>query len=106
MAAVQARYPWLDAKLARRLARAYGARVAELLGDAQSMADMGEAVAPGLHERELRFLQENEWAVSADDVLWRRSKLGLRYTAEERAQVADWLQARATNNLYMINGKR
>lgn len=104
--AVQARYPWLDARLARRLARAYGARVAELLGDAQSMADMGEAVAPGLHERELRFLQENEWAMSADDVLWRRSKLGLRYTAEERQQVADWLQARATNNLYMINGKR
>jgi glycerol-3-phosphate dehydrogenase len=106
VAAVQARYGWLDARLARRLARAYGARVAELLGDAQSMADMGEAVAPGLHERELRFLQENEWAMSADDVLWRRSKLGLRYTAEERAQVADWLQARATNNLYMINGKR
>jgi glycerol-3-phosphate dehydrogenase len=106
VAAVQARYAWLDAKLARRLARAYGARVAELLGDAQSMADMGEAVAPGLHARELRFLQEGEWAMSADDVLWRRSKLGLRYTVEERAQVAAWLQAHAKNNLYMINGKR
>ncbi|MDQ0023277.1 glycerol-3-phosphate dehydrogenase [Variovorax paradoxus] len=106
VAAVQARYPWLDARLTRRLARAYGARVAELLGDAKVMADMGEAVAPGLHERELRFLQEQEWAISADDVLWRRSKLGLHYTAEERQQVADWLQARATNNLYMINGKR
>ncbi|RRH83419.1 glycerol-3-phosphate dehydrogenase [Variovorax beijingensis] len=106
VAAVQARHAWLDARLARRLARAYGARVAELLGDAQSMEDMGEAVAPGLHERELRFLQENEWAVSADDVLWRRSKLGLRYTAEERRQVAAWLQARTTNNSYMINGER
>ncbi|WP_354375685.1 glycerol-3-phosphate dehydrogenase [Variovorax paradoxus] len=104
--AVQARYAWLDARLARRLARAYGARVAELLGNAQSMADMGDAVAPGLHERELQFLQESEWAMSADDVLWRRSKLGLRYTAEERAQVADWLQARARNNPNMINGKR
>ncbi|WP_062366549.1 glycerol-3-phosphate dehydrogenase [Variovorax paradoxus] len=106
VAAVQARHAWLDAKLARRLARAYGTRVAELLGDAKSMEDMGEAVAPGLHERELRFLQENEWAVSADDVLWRRSKLGLRYTAEERRQVAAWLQARTTNNSYMINGER
>jgi len=106
VAAVQARHAWLDARLARRLARAYGARVAELLGDAQSMADMGAAVAPGLHERELRFLQESEWAVSADDVLWRRSKLGLRYTAEERRQVAAWLQARTTNNSYMINGER
>ncbi|AGU50576.1 glycerol-3-phosphate dehydrogenase GlpD [Variovorax paradoxus B4] len=106
VAAVQARHAWLDARLARRLARAYGARVAELLGDAKSMEDMGEAVAPGLHERELRFLQQNEWAVSADDVLWRRSKLGLRYTAEERRQVAAWLQARTTNNSYMINGER
>ncbi|BEP36319.1 glycerol-3-phosphate dehydrogenase [Variovorax sp. V59] len=106
VAAVQARHAWLDARLARRLARAYGARVAELLGDAQSMADMGAAVAPGLHERELRFLQESEWAMSADDVLWRRSKLGLRYTAEERRQVAAWLQARTTNNSYMINGER
>jgi glycerol-3-phosphate dehydrogenase len=106
VAAVQARHAWLGAKLVRRLARAYGARVAELLGDAQSMEDMGEAVAPGLHERELRFLQQNEWAVSADDVLWRRSKLGLRYTAEERRQVAAWLQARTTNNSYMINGER
>ncbi|CAN7478171.1 glycerol-3-phosphate dehydrogenase [Variovorax paradoxus] len=106
VAAVQARHAWLDARLARRLARAYGARVAGLLGDAQSMEDMGAAVAPGLHERELRFLQENEWAVSADDVLWRRSKLGLRYTAEERRQVAAWLQAHTTNNSYMINGER
>lgn len=106
VAAVQARYPWLGAELARRLARAYGARVAELLGDAQSLADMGEAVAPGLHERELQFLQQSEWAVSADDVLWRRSKLGLRYTAEERTQVAAWLQAHAKNDSNTINRER
>jgi len=106
VAEVRMRHPWLDARLARRLARAYGARVAGLLGDAQSMADMGDAVAPGLHERELRFLQDEEWAVTADDVLWRRSKLGLRYTPEERAQVDAWLQASSKNNLHMINGKR
>ena len=96
--AVRARHGWLDAKLARRLARAYGARIAELLGDAASMADMGEAVAPGLHERELRFLQRDEWAVSADDVLWRRSKLGLHCTEAERARVAAWLQAHADHD--------
>ncbi len=96
--AVRARHGWLDAKLARRLARAYGARIAELLGDAASMADMGEAVAPGLHERELRFLQRDEWAVSADDVLWRRSKLGLHCTEAERARVGAWLQAHADHD--------
>jgi glycerol-3-phosphate dehydrogenase len=92
VSAVQAKYPWLYGQLARRLARAYGARIDQLLGDAKSFADLGAEVAPGLFERELRFLQDNEWAVSAEDVLWRRSKLGLHYTAEEREQVARWLQ--------------
>ncbi|RYY91456.1 MAG: hypothetical protein EOO24_31295, partial [Comamonadaceae bacterium] len=90
--AVQVRYPWLDASPARRLARAYGARIAELIGDAQSMADMGAAVAPGLHERELRFMQAHEWVQGADDALWRRSKLGLHYTPAERARVAAWFE--------------
>ncbi|MDQ0068785.1 glycerol-3-phosphate dehydrogenase [Variovorax boronicumulans] len=98
VSAVQARYPWLYGKLTRRLARAYGARVSELLGDAKSLADLGPAVAPHLHERELRFLQTHEWAVSSDDVLWRRSKLGLHYTPAEREQVVAWLQANAKNN--------
>ncbi len=96
--AVQARYPWLEVPLARRLARAYGARVTELIGPAVSMLDMGAAVSPGLHERELRFLQDHEWAVNADDVLWRRSKLGLHYTSVQQEQVAAWLQANAKNN--------
>ncbi len=93
VAAVQARYPWLDAKLARRLARAYGARIEALIGDAVSMTDMGAAVAPGLHERELRFMQADEWVQTGDDALWRRSKLGLHYTPAQREAVAAWLQA-------------
>jgi len=50
-------------------------------------------VAPGLYEAELRLLQREEWAQNADDVLWRRSKLGLHYTPEERQCVSDWLQS-------------
>ena len=84
------RHPWLPGPLARRLARAYGARVSGVLCDAASLADLGPEVAPGLHEAELRFLEREEWACSADDVLWRRSKLGLHYTAEQRQQVVDW----------------
>lgn len=90
--AVQAKYSWLDAKLARRLAHAYGARIAELIGPAQSLADMGDEVAPALYERELHFLRDQEWAVSADDVLWRRSKLGLHYTRADCDKVARWMQ--------------
>ncbi len=97
--AVQSRFPWLDRALTRRLARAYGARLADLLGDSQSMADLGAAVAPGLHERELRFLQDQEWVVTADDALWRRSKLGLHYSASQCARVEAWFQANAPRRL-------
>ncbi|WP_444813499.1 glycerol-3-phosphate dehydrogenase [Variovorax gracilis] len=93
--AVRSKYPWLEFNLARRLARAYGARVAEVIGDARSMDDMGEAVAPGLHERELRYLRDEEWACSGDDVLWRRSKLGLHFTPAERDQVNTWMRDHA-----------
>jgi glycerol-3-phosphate dehydrogenase len=89
--AIVTRHAWLPTPLARRLARAYGARVSGLLGDAKALADLGAEVAPGLHEAELRFLQREEWACSADDVLWRRSKLGLHYTAAERARVSTWM---------------
>jgi glycerol-3-phosphate dehydrogenase len=95
VSAVQARHPWLYGQLARRLARAYGARIADVLGDAKSFADLGAEVAPGLFERELHFLRDHEWAMSADDVLWRRSKLGLHYTPGQREQVAAWLSSHA-----------
>ncbi len=90
VAAVQARYAYLPAPLARRLARAYGARVDRVLGVASRLSDLGQEVAPGLYAMELRYLQREEWACSAEDVLWRRSKLGLHYTPAERQQVAAW----------------
>ncbi|ANB73930.1 glycerol-3-phosphate dehydrogenase [Paraburkholderia phytofirmans OLGA172] len=68
---------WLPADLAHRLARAYGTRVKDVIGNARSVADLGRAFAPGLYEAELTYLRDTEWARSAQDVLWRRSKLGL-----------------------------
>ncbi len=73
----QQQYAWLPADLARRYARAYGTRAARVVGDAGSIADLGYVFAPGLYEAELRYLRETEWARSAHDVLWRRTKLGL-----------------------------
>ncbi|MDY7786425.1 glycerol-3-phosphate dehydrogenase [Burkholderia ubonensis] len=72
-----ARHPWLPAGLARRYARAYGTRAERVVGNAKSLADLGTAIAPGIHEAELRYLRDVEWATRAQDVLWRRSKLGL-----------------------------
>ncbi len=89
-AALPERHPQLTADVAHRLARGYGARVDALLGDDGTM---GAQVAPGLFEVELNYLHDVEWARCADDVLWRRSKLGLHYSEAERAAVADWCAA-------------
>ena len=86
--AVALRHPALPAALLHRLARAYGSRIELLLA-----APLGAEVAPGLHEGELAYLREHEWAQSADDVLWRRSKLGLHMTEAQRADVAAWCAA-------------
>ena len=77
------RWPFLSGPHARRLARAYGRRVERFLKDTQSMDDLGPCFAGDLTGAEVRYLVENEWAQSADDVLWRRSKLGLKATPEE-----------------------
>jgi glycerol-3-phosphate dehydrogenase len=86
--AVAARHPQVARPLLRRLARAYGTRLEAILANG-----LGAEVAPGLHEAELRFLHDHEWARSADDVLWRRSKLGLHFDAAQRTTVADWWRA-------------
>ena len=83
------RYPWLPPSPLRRMARAYGSRIDRVL--ARSAARMGQEIAPGLYEAELDYLRRDEWASTADDVLWRRSKLGLHYDAAQRARVAQWL---------------
>lgn len=93
--ALHARYPWLGGMLGRRLARAYGARVDRILGDAKSVSDLGAQVAPGLYEAELRYLQREEWAQTGEDVLWRRSKLGLHLAPAAREQVAQWMLSHA-----------
>ena len=86
--ALALRHPTLPAPLRHRLARAYGSRVEMLLEG----AGLGAAVVPGLHEGELRYLRDHEWAKSVDDVLWRRSKLGLHLSETERATVARWCE--------------
>ncbi len=85
LAETAGRWPFLARPHARRLLRAYGRRVERILKDAKSMDDLGPRFAGDLTGAEVRYLVENEWAQSADDVLWRRSKLGLIATPEQRA---------------------
>lgn len=88
---VERQYPWLPASLRTRLSRAYGTRIAKLIGAAR---DLGEEVLPGLHAREIEFLRNEEWARTAQDILWRRSKLGLHLPADAEARLDAWLERR------------
>ncbi|WP_047238130.1 glycerol-3-phosphate dehydrogenase [Chromobacterium subtsugae] len=89
------RCPWLPAALAERWARAYGTRVGKLIGQAASLAELGEEVLPGLYAAELEYLAEQEWATRSEDILWRRSKLKLHLPANAAEVVDAWLAARA-----------
>jgi len=84
-------HPFLSDPWALRLIRAYGTDAATILAGARTAADMGRDFGATLSEREVRWLMENEWARTADDILWRRSKLGLRMTAEESAALDEWV---------------
>jgi len=92
-AAVQVKYSWLAPELVKRYVRAYGTRVHTLLDGCASLADMGEEILPGLYEVEVRYLRRKEWAVTAADILWRRSKLGLHLPAGAEARLDAWLTA-------------
>jgi glycerol-3-phosphate dehydrogenase len=90
IAKLQSDYPFVDKPWAIRLFRAYGERAWCLLGNAQTKEDLGQAFGATLTETELVYLQAMEWATTSEDVLWRRTKLGLHMTESERAEVANW----------------
>jgi glycerol-3-phosphate dehydrogenase len=89
---VLAKRAWLGRPLAQRLVRAYGTRVQELLGSSGSMADLGQIFGADLTQAEVDYLMRAEFATAADDVLWRRSKLGLRFDAKQRAALDAYMQ--------------
>ncbi|ANK13908.1 glycerol-3-phosphate dehydrogenase [Erythrobacter neustonensis] len=83
--------PALPADLIQRLCRAYGTRIAEVLGDAKSLADLGEDFGGGLYACEVDYLVRHEWARCAEDILFRRSKLGIHVSAATRAALDAYL---------------
>ena len=86
-----ASHPFLEDALVRRLVRSYGTRAALLLDGVRSRADLGRVFGAGLSEREVAFLMQHEWAETAADVVWRRSKLGLRMSPTEIADLDAWM---------------
>lgn len=84
------RYTWLPASIRHRYARAYGSRFGQIIGSATSLAELGDEIAPQFYAAEAWYLHKREWATNAEDMLWRRSKLGLRMDDEARKRVAAW----------------
>ena len=92
-AAQAARYAFLAPRVVRRMCRAYGTRIGRIIGTARRMTDLGDEIGPGLHEAELEYLRAEEWARSAEDVLWRRSKLGLESDSAVAERINRWFAA-------------
>jgi glycerol-3-phosphate dehydrogenase len=86
--------PWLGTATACRLARTYGTMTREIFAGVSGPEDLGIHFGAGLYEREVTHLLENEWAMTAEDILWRRTKLGLRLGATERGRLTEWLAGR------------
>lgn len=89
------KYDWLPDSLAIRYAHTYGSRTEMLLENKTSLADLGEDFGHGLYETELEYLVEKEWALELDDVIWRRTKLGMWLSEEQKQRVAEWLRETA-----------
>ncbi|TIU08302.1 MAG: glycerol-3-phosphate dehydrogenase, partial [Mesorhizobium sp.] len=92
-------YPFLDQRLARRLTRLYGTRAEKLLGLAKSNADLGRNFGADLYEAEVRYLVENEWAITAEDVLWRRTKRGLHFSREQTAALEEFMRGLSSRHV-------
>ena len=76
---------------------AYGLRMERIFKDARNMDELGQCVAGDLTEAEVRYLVENEWAQTADDVLWRRSKIGLLASKEQVAALERLMTSMKSN---------
>ncbi|MGE6791716.1 glycerol-3-phosphate dehydrogenase [Pseudomonas guineae] len=90
--ALCARFDWLPTSLARRWAGSYGSRSWLMLKGVSSLNDLGEHLGGSLYTREVDYLCQEEWAMQAEDILWRRSKIGLFTTASQQAKLDDYLQ--------------
>ena len=96
LAAARRGHPWAPEPLLRRWARAYGTRLSAIAGAAGRLEDLGCDLGGGLYEAEVRYLVEQEWARTADDILWRRSRLGLHVGQDTVAGLEEMLAVGST----------
>ena len=92
-ASLQSDYPFIGQAFAKRLANSYGDRSEIILKGKNSLEELGTHFGADLYEAEVRYLLEQEWAYTAEDILWRRSKLGLEFTSEQVSVLSDYIVA-------------
>ena len=86
-------YPQLEQRLIRQIARRHGSLATEVLGDAKTMPDLGQCISDDLYEREIEYFKDKEWATTAEDILWRRTKVGLHLSPAEQEKAAAMIEA-------------
>ncbi|WP_189385205.1 glycerol-3-phosphate dehydrogenase [Advenella faeciporci] len=89
---LQKKFPWLPEHTASRYARAYGTLALVFLAEKNNIESLGQHFGHDLYEAEVKWLQEHEWALCADDILWRRTRLGLYFTPEQTLALQKWLE--------------
>lgn len=85
-------YAWLPEAMVKRFAHSYGTRAHQILNGASSLADLGIEFGAGLYQKEVEYLIQNEWAHAVEDILWRRTKLGLFLTLDEVSRLSEWFK--------------
>ncbi len=88
----QRTFSWLPEEIQNRYIKNYGTRAYIILNNAKNIQDLGEDFSHGLYEKELVYLIQQEWAMTVEDILWRRTKLGLVFSEEEKNKMAEWLE--------------
>ena len=94
---IHQQYPWLDSRTIEHLTQSYGTLMHQVIGNAESITEMGQQFASTFYECEARYLIEHEWAQSAEDVLTRRTKHGLHMTQVEKEIFVQWWQTNVEN---------
>ena len=94
-------FPFLNDRWATRLVRAYGTEAADVLRDAKTKDELGTDFGADLTANEVEWLMDKEYARRADDVVWRRSKIGLRLTESQIATLDNWMKDRLTKTVFI-----
>lgn len=105
VAKLRSKYNFLDEAFASRLIRSYGTLAWKVLGDASSIKGLGTDFGQSLSEREVRYLIEHEWATNEKDVLWRRTKLGIRFSKSQIKNLENWFAKINANQNYLSEKK-